>query len=117
RATAWPRVSATATATARWTPWPPRCCWKAGWPRIPQLPDSRTRGPPMTLPNPAELLPRMASDLQAHLKARNIDEPRYIGIRTGGVWVAQALLEQLGEKAPMGTLDVSFYRDDFTQSG
>ncbi|MBD2839555.1 bifunctional pyr operon transcriptional regulator/uracil phosphoribosyltransferase PyrR [Pseudomonas sp. JM0905a] len=71
----------------------------------------------MTLPNPAELLPRMASDLQAHLKARNIDEPRYIGIRTGGVWVAQALLEQLGEKGPMGTLDVSFYRDDFTQSG
>ncbi|AOE82841.1 bifunctional pyr operon transcriptional regulator/uracil phosphoribosyltransferase PyrR [Pseudomonas sp. TCU-HL1] len=71
----------------------------------------------MTLPNPAELLPRMASDLKAHLKSRNIAEPRYIGIRTGGVWVAQALLEQLGESGPMGTLDVSFYRDDFTQSG
>ncbi len=26
------RASATATASDRWTPWPPPCCWKAGWP-------------------------------------------------------------------------------------
>jgi pyrimidine operon attenuation protein/uracil phosphoribosyltransferase len=71
----------------------------------------------MSLPNPAELISAMAVDLQAHLARRNIQEPRFIGIRTGGVWVAQALLEALGSDAPLGTLDVSFYRDDFSQNG
>ncbi|BCG22355.1 bifunctional protein PyrR [Pseudomonas tohonis] len=71
----------------------------------------------MTLPNPAELLPQMARALNAHLAARGIATPRFIGIRTGGVWVAQALLAELGSDEPLGTLDVSFYRDDFTQNG
>jgi len=71
----------------------------------------------MSLPNPAQLISQMAIDLTAHLAKRNISEPRFIGIRTGGVWVAQALLEALGSDAPLGTLDVSFYRDDFSQNG
>ena len=58
----------------------------------------------MSLPNPAELISAMAVDLRAHLARRNIQEPRFIGIRTGGVWVAQALLEALGSDAPLGTL-------------
>ena len=49
--------------------------------------------------------------------AQRYVQPHFIGIRTGGVWVAQALLEQLGLDVPLGTLDVSFYRDDFTQNG
>ncbi|SDH45994.1 pyrimidine operon attenuation protein / uracil phosphoribosyltransferase [Pseudomonas benzenivorans] len=71
----------------------------------------------MNLPDPAELLPQMASALIKHLNHRQIAEPRFIGIRTGGVWVARALLETLGNHEPLGILDVSFYRDDFTQSG
>ena len=71
----------------------------------------------MSLPNPAELISAMAVDLKAHLARRAITEPRYIGIRTGGVWVAQALLASLDSDAPLGTLDVSFYRDDFSQNG
>jgi pyrimidine operon attenuation protein/uracil phosphoribosyltransferase len=71
----------------------------------------------MNLPNPAELLPQMAGALINHLKQRQISQPRFIGIRTGGVWVAQALLECLGNREPLGVLDVSFYRDDFTQNG
>lgn len=71
----------------------------------------------MSLPNPAELIRQMASDLNAHLSHRGISNPRFIGIRTGGVWVAQALLETLGSEASLGTLDVSFYRDDFSQNG
>ncbi|KAA5829788.1 bifunctional pyr operon transcriptional regulator/uracil phosphoribosyltransferase PyrR [Pseudomonas chlororaphis] len=71
----------------------------------------------MSLPNPAELISQMAVRLTAHLEQRAISEPRYIGIRTGGVWVAQALLAELGSNAPLGTLDVSFYRDDFSQNG
>ncbi|MCY1292871.1 Bifunctional protein PyrR [compost metagenome] len=71
----------------------------------------------MNLPDPAELLPQMASALTHHLNRRHIDTPRFIGIHTGGVWVAQALLQALGRDDELGQLDVSFYRDDFTQSG
>ena len=71
----------------------------------------------MILPVPAELISQMALDLKAHLARRGITEPRYIGIRTGGIWVAQALLKALNSDAPLGTLDVSFYRDDFSQNG
>ncbi|WP_443190215.1 bifunctional pyr operon transcriptional regulator/uracil phosphoribosyltransferase PyrR [Pseudomonas indica] len=71
----------------------------------------------MTLPIPAELLPGMATALKTHLANRKITEPRFIGIRTGGVWVAQALLDTLGSQEPLGSLDVSFYRDDFTRNG
>ncbi len=71
----------------------------------------------MHLPTPADLLPQMAAALTQHLNSRQISEPRFIGIRTGGVWVAQALLEALGRQDALGILDVSFYRDDFTQNG
>ncbi|WP_043310977.1 bifunctional pyr operon transcriptional regulator/uracil phosphoribosyltransferase PyrR [Pseudomonas sp. ML96] len=71
----------------------------------------------MSLPDPQQLLPRMATELKALLQRRGIEQVRFIGIRTGGVWVAEALLRELGLEQPLGTLDVSFYRDDFTRSG
>ncbi len=40
-----------------------------------------------------------------------------VGIHTGGVWIAERLHAALGIKTPLGTLDVSFYRDDFDQKG
>ncbi len=71
----------------------------------------------MKLPDPATLLPQMAAALTAHLQQRLITQPRFIGIHTGGIWVAEALLQSLGLQVPLGTLDVSFYRDDFSQNG
>lgn len=71
----------------------------------------------MTLPNPDQLLPEMAAALNRHLTRHRITEPRFIGIHTGGVWVAQALLDLRGQQEALGVLDVSFYRDDFTQNG
>jgi pyrimidine operon attenuation protein/uracil phosphoribosyltransferase len=56
----------------------------------------------MSLPNPAELLPQMAAALTRHLNQRQISEPRFIGIRTGGVWVAQALLDALDRDDTLG---------------
>lgn len=53
----------------------------------------------MSLPNPAELLPRMASDLRAHLAERGIERPRFVGIHTGGIWVAEALLRNWATKS------------------
>ena len=71
----------------------------------------------MTLPDPQQLLPHMAGELKSLLQQRGIGQAHFIGIRTGGVWVAEALLRELGLEQPLGTLDVSFYRDDFTRSG
>ncbi len=72
----------------------------------------------MHLPDPAALLTQMATDLRAHLNRRGILEPRFVGIQTGGVWVARALLAELDcSEVPLGTLNVSFYRDDFSRSG
>jgi len=43
--------------------------------------------------------------------------PVMIGIHTGGVWIAERLHQLLGLTDPLGTLDISFYRDDFTRVG
>ena len=40
-----------------------------------------------------------------------------VGIHTGGVWLAERLHHALGIQLPLGTLDVSFYRDDFNKKG
>jgi pyrimidine operon attenuation protein/uracil phosphoribosyltransferase len=40
-----------------------------------------------------------------------------IGIHTGGVWIAERLHAALGLTVPYGTLDVSFYRDDYRKIG
>lgn len=42
---------------------------------------------------------------------------RLVGIHTGGVWLAERLRAELNIAAPVGVLDVSFYRDDFAQAG
>ncbi len=44
-------------------------------------------------------------------------DPLMVGIHTGGVWVAERLHKLLDFKEPLGTLDISFYRDDFTRIG
>ena len=40
-----------------------------------------------------------------------------VGIHTGGVWLAERLHQELGITQPLGTLDVSFYHDDFDKIG
>jgi len=40
-----------------------------------------------------------------------------IGIHSGGVWIAQRLHELLGLSGEIGQIDVSFYRDDFSEKG
>ncbi|MHB8254478.1 MAG: bifunctional pyr operon transcriptional regulator/uracil phosphoribosyltransferase PyrR, partial [Acidiferrobacter sp.] len=44
-------------------------------------------------------------------------QPVMVGIHTGGVWVAERLHQRLGLTEPLGTLDISFYRDDFSRVG
>lgn len=63
------------------------------------------------------LLDKIASETQALITQRNIKEPLMVGIRTGGAWLAERLHRQLELDTPLGVLDISFYRDDFTQVG
>lgn len=59
----------------------------------------------------------MARDIQALVQARSIERPLMVGIHTGGVWVADRLHRLLALEDPLGFLDISFYRDDFTRIG
>ena len=63
------------------------------------------------------LIEGMAERIRAKLQGRGITHPAMIGIHTGGAWVAERLHERLGINDPLGTLDISFYRDDFTRIG
>ena len=63
------------------------------------------------------LLSEMAEKLSHFLKEKNIHEYEFVGIRTGGVWVASAIQQHLKNTQELGELDISFYRDDFTKIG
>ena len=69
------------------------------------------------LPNPlpdAETQCRQLADLiRPHLHRR----PALIGIFSGGAWIAERLKELLGLPEDIGLIDVSFYRDDFSEKG
>lgn len=58
-------------------------------------------------------LAHMATELE-RLRDRR---PVLIGIYSGGVWIAERLHRLLALEEPLGTLDISFYRDDFTRLG
>jgi len=71
----------------------------------------------MTHYNIDVLLDNMAQQLQSEFQKKGISNPLMIGIHTGGAWVAQRLHQILGLSQPLGTLNISFYRDDFTRIG
>ena len=60
-----------------------------------------------------DTLEKMANDMRPLLDTR----PLMIGIHTGGAWLAERLHRLLQLDEPLGTLDISFYRDDFTRIG
>ena len=51
------------------------------------------------------------------LRPRLSQHPLMIGIHTGGAWIASRLHTLLGLPDALGTLDISFYRDDFSRVG
>ena len=64
-----------------------------------------------------DLIDGMANQLKLQLQQNNISDACMIGIHTGGVWVAEKLHEKLAITEPLGTLNISFYRDDFSRIG
>ena len=55
----------------------------------------------------------LAEQMRPHVGA----ETALVGIHTGGVWLAERLHRALGLQPPPGSIDVSYYRDDFGARG
>jgi len=64
-----------------------------------------------------DLLNKLEAELNRIIVERRLTNPLMIGIRTGGVWVAEHMHQRLDINEPLGLLDISFYRDDFSQIG
>lgn len=69
--------------------------------------------PEIELPHAERLLAALIDQMRADVGP----DTGLVGIHTGGVWIAERLHRALGLTAPLGTLDVSFYRDDFEKIG
>jgi pyrimidine operon attenuation protein / uracil phosphoribosyltransferase len=91
-------------------PWQPNSFWKPG------LMTNETKAF-MDTDGVESLIDIVAGKLWSLLNERGIEQPLMVGIRTGGVWLAERLHRELGLQDPLGTLDISFYRDDFTRIG
>ena len=63
------------------------------------------------------LLDKMHRELLFLLEQKGLETPLLVGIHTGGAWVAEYLHRKLRLSEPLGLLDISFYRDDFSRIG
>jgi pyrimidine operon attenuation protein / uracil phosphoribosyltransferase len=60
---------------------------------------------------------QLFSDLVSKIRPDINENVALVGVRTGGVWLAQRLHQELCLTLPLGILDISFYRDDFDRIG
>ncbi len=60
---------------------------------------------------------QMAAELNKRLESNGINNAMMVGIHTGGVWVAERLHRAMGLTEPLGSMDIAFYRDDYTRIG
>jgi pyrimidine operon attenuation protein/uracil phosphoribosyltransferase len=68
-------------------------------------------------PDADSLLASLEESLREEMVRRGIDDSLMIGIHRGGAWIASRLHQRLGIREPLGKLDISFYRDDFSEIG
>jgi pyrimidine operon attenuation protein / uracil phosphoribosyltransferase len=65
------------------------------------------------LPDAEQLVMTLAAQMRPQVSAQT----GLVGIVTGGAWLAERLHRELKLEVPFGSLDVSFYRDDFQRKG
>ena len=63
------------------------------------------------------VLAQLGDSVKSFLTTRGITFPVFVGIHTGGVWVAEALHAHCTVAEPLGMLDVSYHRDDVARTG
>jgi len=67
--------------------------------------------------NPLPDAEALLAPLATELRARVTPASAMIGLFTGGAWLAERLHAMLGLAAPLGLMDVAFYRDDYHKQG
>ena len=65
------------------------------------------------VPAAEQLLAELAQQMQGAIAF----DARLVGIHSGGAWLAERLSAMLAGDHPFGTMDVSFYRDDYDKVG
>jgi pyrimidine operon attenuation protein/uracil phosphoribosyltransferase len=60
---------------------------------------------------------RLCEELLKALRPIVSPKTAMIGIYTGGAWLAERLHARLGIAAPLGLMDIAFYRDDYHAQG
>ena len=76
-----------------------------------------------TLPTPERLIAQLIEQITPTLGTQGWHGVALVGMHTGGVWVMQNMLQQLAAqisepgRIDHGTVDTSFYRDDYAQRG
>jgi pyrimidine operon attenuation protein/uracil phosphoribosyltransferase len=65
------------------------------------------------LPDAEKLVRELAKQIEPTLAPKSA----LVGILTGGAWIAQRLPGLMNRELPVGTLDISFYRDDYGRTG
>jgi len=67
----------------------------------------------MLLPDAEQLLAELIERLRPAITTDTV----IVGIHTGGAWLARRIHDALQLSVPIGTLDISFYRDDYSKIG
>ncbi len=71
----------------------------------------------MTTENISNLIDNLENGIRQLLGEELLQDAAMIGIHSGGAWIANQLHQQLQLEESLGTLDISFYRDDFSKVG
>ncbi len=67
----------------------------------------------MALPDAEQTLAALAERMRGAVAF----DARFVGIYSGGAWIAERLAQMIAGDHPVGFIDVSFYRDDFSRKG
>jgi len=72
---------------------------------------------PDTLPSAEALYATLLAEVGRIVQTLPTQQVHLVGIHSGGAWLAARLHRDLKLVQPFGTLDISFYRDDFDKIG
>jgi pyrimidine operon attenuation protein / uracil phosphoribosyltransferase len=67
----------------------------------------------VTLPDAEQTLNTLAERMRGAVAF----DARFVGIHSGGAWLADRLAQMIPGDHPVGYIDVSFYRDDYHRTG
>lgn len=67
----------------------------------------------MQLPDAEQLLTQLIEKIRLDIAGNTA----IVGIHTGGAWLARRIHQALEIALPVGVLDISFYRDDYSKIG